>query len=85
MRHRAHPDFWKHYDQLPENVQDLADKHFELLKSNPGHPSLRLKKVGGYWSARIGRKYRALAIEVEDGLLWTWIGPHDEYERLIRS
>jgi hypothetical protein len=27
--------------------------------------------------------YRALAAEAPDGLVWFWIGPHDEYERLI--
>ena len=56
-----------------------------MLKNDARHPSLRLKKVGDYWSARVGIHHRALAIEVENGLLWTWIGTHEEYERLIRS
>ncbi len=68
---------------MPDEIKDLADKNFELLKSNPQHPSLRLKKVGEYWSARVGRNYRALAVEIDGGLLWGWIGPHDEYEKLI--
>ena len=85
MRYRAHPDFWTCYRQLPDEIQELADKNFELLKSNSRHPSLRLKKIGDYWTARVGRDYRAVAIEVDDGLMWTWIGPHDEYERLING
>jgi hypothetical protein len=46
LKHFASPDFWFHYRQLPENIRDLADKNFALLKESPRHPSLRLKKVG---------------------------------------
>lgn len=38
-------------------------------------------------SAAFGRceqvRYRALAAEAPDGLIWFWIGPHGEYERLL--
>jgi hypothetical protein len=34
-----------------------------------------------YWSARIGRSYRAVAVEVAGPFLWIWIGRHDPYER----
>lgn len=61
----------------------MADKNFELLKSNPRHPSLHLKKVGRFWSARIGTGHRAVAVEQESVLVWFWIGDHDEYDRLI--
>jgi hypothetical protein len=44
---------------------------------------LHLKKVGRFWSVRVGLRYRALALEVEDGLLWFWIGSHAEYDALI--
>jgi hypothetical protein len=42
------------------------------------------KKIGHRWSARVGRGYRALALEVDDGFLWYWIGSHDDYDRLIK-
>ena len=61
----------------------LADKSYELLKADPRHPSVHFKKLGDLWSARIGLYYRALAKEVDDGMLWFWIGTHAEYERLI--
>jgi len=64
-------------------VQQFADGCFDLLKADPRHPSLHLKKVGRYWSARVGRHYRALAVEVPDGLLWFWIGSHADYDRLL--
>jgi mRNA-degrading endonuclease RelE of RelBE toxin-antitoxin system len=81
--HFTSPDFWQLYDRLPENIRRLADKNFELLKSDPRHPSLRLKKAGRYWSARVGDNYRTLAVESTDGLIWFWIGTHADYDRLI--
>ena len=64
-------------------MQQLARKNFALLKSNQAHPSLQFKKVGEYWSARVGRSYRALAVEDGADFIWVWIGHHDEYDRLI--
>jgi len=84
MKHFANPLFWECYRKLPTSIQQLADKNFKVLKENPEHPSLHLKKVRKYWSARVGRKYRALAIEIKEGLIWFWIGTHAEYDKLIR-
>ena len=84
MRHFAGAAFWESYQRLPENVRLLADKNYALLKQNPQHPSLHLKKVGRFWSVRVGTRYRALAVEVEDGLLWFWIGSHADYDVMIR-
>jgi hypothetical protein len=83
VNHFASPDFWFHYRQLPPEIRDLADKNFELLKQNLRHPSLRLKKVGIFYSARVGLHYRALAKERREGLVWFWIGHHSEYDRLL--
>lgn len=82
LKHFASPEFWFHYRQLPEEMQKLADKNFELLKSDPRHPSLGLKKVGRFWSVRVGLHYRALAKDRPEGLVWFWIGSHDVYDRL---
>jgi len=84
MRHFANHSFWARYEKLPPSVQSLADKCFALLKEDPRHPSLHVKKVGRYWSARVGLGHCALAVEVDRGLLWFWIGPHAEYGALIR-
>ncbi|HJS45864.1 MAG TPA: hypothetical protein VJ753_05625 [Rhizomicrobium sp.] len=85
MKHSASNSFWSAYEKLPTHIRALADKNFMLLKKNPQHPSLHFKKAGGYWSARIGLDYRALAKEVEGGLLWGWIGTHAEYDRRIKA
>jgi hypothetical protein len=83
MKHFATSEFWFHYRRLPAECQELADKNFELLQQDPRHPSLRLKKVGNFWSARVGLQHRALAKERSEGLVWFWIGPHDRYEQLL--
>ena len=80
------PRFWQHYRQLPKEVQELADKNFKLLKSNPHHPSLQLKKIGKIqrlWSVRVGIHYRALGREKPEGIVWFWIGTHAEYDKLL--
>lgn len=84
MRHFADSAFWNCHRKLPPDVRKLADKNFKLLKENPDHPSLRLKKVRKYWSVRIGMQYRALGIESEEGLVWFWIGTHAEYDSLVK-
>jgi hypothetical protein len=81
--HHAAPDFWAKYRELPAEVQALADRAFALIKTDPRHPSLHFKKIDRFWSARIGLRYRVLGIEVNDGVLWFWIGSHAEYDSLV--
>jgi len=79
------PQFWNSYNKLHPASKETADKNFKLLKENPSHPSLHFKKVGSYWSVRIGIKNRALAVEHEGNLLWFWIGSHAEYDKLLEN
>ena len=83
MNHHTTPRFWACYRDLTVEVQSLADKAFELAKENPKHPSVHLKKVGRFWSARVGLHHRAVAVEASDALVWFWIGPHREYEKIV--
>jgi hypothetical protein len=85
LKHFAAPSFWETYERLPENIRKLADQCYGILKSNPRHPSLHLKKIGKYCSVRVSLHYRALAVEIPDGLLWFWIGTHDEYQRMLKE
>ena len=85
MKHFAAPEFWHYYRQLPDEVCKLADQKFELLKADPRHSSIRLKKIGQFWSARIGLRYRALAKERGGGLIWFWIGPHSTYDKFRQT
>jgi len=83
LRHFASRRFWDLYEDLATAVRELADRSFALLKSDPRHPSLHLKRVGEFWSVRIGSHYRALGTEVPEGILWVWIGTHADYDRMI--
>jgi hypothetical protein len=81
--HRTTPQFWARFEDLPQSVQEMARKSFDLLKANPRHPSLHFKKVGRFWSARVGLNHRVLAVEDGSDFIWVWIGNHDDYDRLI--
>ncbi len=83
MNHHASPDFWVCYRSLPEDIRKLADQAYEHLKQDPQDPSLHFKKVGRFWSARVGGSYRAVAVEGADGFIWFWIGTHADYEKLL--
>ncbi len=83
--HRTTARFRECFKNLPESIQKISKKNFELLKTNPSHPSLHFKKVGKFWSVRIGIYHRALAVEDGEDFIWVWIGTHDEYERMIKG
>lgn len=74
------------FTDLPEDVQQQAQSKFSTWLENPQHPSLHFKKVSDsqpVWSVRVNRSYRALGIRDGDHMEWFWIGPHDEYERML--
>lgn len=78
--------FWKKYGQLDEQVKKRARKAYRLFEENPSHPSLEFKKVHQtkpVYSARVTLDYRAVGIRDGNEIVWFWIGPHDEYERVI--
>ena len=83
MKYRANPRFWECYERLPEQAQRLADRCYAFLKQDPNHPSLHFKKVGRFWSVRVGEHYRALAVEDGGDCVWFWIGSHAEYDTLL--
>jgi hypothetical protein len=70
MIHHATSGFWDCYKRLPVSIQQLAEKNYELLKVDPGHPYLHFKKVGPYRSIRVGIAHRALGVEDWDAIVW---------------
>jgi hypothetical protein len=70
----------------PAAIQAKAQTTYRLWSDNPAHPSLRFKKVHGklpVYSVRIDLDWRALAVMKESVIIWFWIGPHSEYEKLL--
>jgi hypothetical protein len=43
-----------------------------LVSHNPHHPSLHLKRIRRFWSARIDLSSRPLGVDIP-GVLWFWI------------
>jgi hypothetical protein len=84
VKSKTSREFWKLFYDLPLEVQRLAYKNYLLWQNNPRHPSLRFKPVKWrLWSIRIGDHYRAIGHFVDpDSFLWTWIGTHEEYNKL---
>ena len=85
MNNFTTPRFWQQYNSLSPEIRKHADRCFALFQRDPQHPALQFQKKGRAWVARVGPGHRALAKERSEGLVWFWIGPHDEYERLLRS
>jgi hypothetical protein len=84
FRSLATARFWKLFEDLPVEIQDLAFKKYQLFKRDPYHPSLGLKAKGKVWTVDIGRSYRAIALRSENTLSWFWIGSHEDYNSVLR-
>ena len=88
MKSRATRNFWKFYGRLSRQEQQRARKAYQIWLQNPAAPSLRFKRVSTQtpiYSARVSEDYRVLGLLEGDTMIWYWIGPHDEYERLLKQ
>ena len=72
--------------ELDPVIQRRVRRAYHLFMDNPQHGSLYFKRVKGtrnLYSARVDDNYRVLGELNGDTITWYWIGPHDEYERII--
>lgn len=72
--------------ELPANIRRQAKEAYRLFRENSRHPSLRFKKVHNtdpIYAARININYRVVGIVYNGEIIWFWIGPHTEYEKLL--
>jgi hypothetical protein len=61
---------------------------YRLWRENPAHPSLRFKKVHPrlpIYSVRVDLNWRAVGVLEGETVLWFWVGPHSEYEALLKA
>ena len=87
MRSFTQSSFWDAYHRLPDRIKIQARQAYTLFQDNPDHPSLNFKRVGrrnSVYSVRISAGYRALGVVEQSDIIWFWIGPHHEYDRLLR-
>ncbi len=88
MKSRRNPRFHEAFNRLPGYVKRQARRAYKLFKANPNHPGLNFKKIQGrsnIYSVRIGIDYRALAVVRDDTAVWFWIGPHSEYDKILKT
>lgn len=86
MRSYRTKSFHKAFARLPQAVQQQAKTTYHQFAQDPYHPSLHFKRVidnPPTYSIRININYRALGVRNPDQIVWFWIGPHDDYEKLI--
>jgi hypothetical protein len=70
----------------PSAIQAKAQNAYHRWSENPAHPSLRFKKVHDklpVYAVRIDLDWRAVGVLKDGTVIWFWIGPHSEYERLL--
>ena len=87
MRSFTQRGFWTAYHRLPPHVKQQARNAYILFQANPNHPSLNFKRVSGsnpVYSVRINYNHRALGVVEQNDIIWFWIGPHHEYDRLLQ-
>ncbi|MEA2165396.1 MAG: hypothetical protein QOK37_3523 [Thermoanaerobaculia bacterium] len=77
------------FAELPSEVREQAREAYRLFSSNPCHASLHFKRAHTkrlVFAARVGRHYRVLGLrEEENVIVWFWIGPHEQYEKLLAN
>ena len=79
--------FRRQYAAAGEQRQRQIRRAYQLWLENPAHPSIRFKKIHNsepIYSARVDLDWRALGVMQNDTVVWFWVGPHDEYEALLK-
>jgi len=78
--------FRETYGNLPDQARLQARRAYQLFRQNPSHPGLNFKTVdseNNIYSARIGLGYRALGTIDGEAIVWFWVGPHGDYDKLV--
>jgi Txe/YoeB family toxin of Txe-Axe toxin-antitoxin module len=86
VKSRTRSSFWRAYENLDPVARHMARRAYKLFERDPGHPSLRFKKLGGYeniWSVRVNEQYRAVGERKGDTIVWVWIGSHNDFDKLF--
>lgn len=86
MKSRTTAKFRSLFATAEEARQAKIRNVYKRWSSDPGHPSLRFKKVHSQlpiYSVRVDLDWRAVGVLEGDTMIWFWVGPHREYEALL--
>lgn len=86
MKSRTTSHFRKQFGALPEDIKAQARKSYRHFQRDPWHTSLHFKPIHPnlpLYSVRISKGYRAVGKRDEKGMLWYWIGSHNDYDKLL--
>ncbi len=86
MKSRTTERFRKMMQGLPERVRRQARESYRVFAHDPYHPSLHFKRVHPtrpIYSVRVGLDYRAVGVRSGEEIVWYWIGPHSEYDKML--
>lgn len=79
--------YWAGFDDLPEDIRELAEKNYQLWKDNPRNPGLRFKQIRQdppIFSFRVGMRHRTVGVETDDGrVAWFWIGSFEHFRKAV--
>ncbi|MBI4114528.1 MAG: type II toxin-antitoxin system RelE/ParE family toxin [Candidatus Niyogibacteria bacterium] len=79
-----HPQFWKSFERLPQDVREKAKKRINVFKEDPFSSSLDTHKLHGklkeQWSFRVKGQWRVLFIFDNPDVIFLDIGPHHIYK-----
>ncbi len=81
--------YWAAFDDLPRDIQKLAESNYKLWKEKPSHASLRFKQIHPsrpIFSFRVGLRHRTVGVQTsDDKLAWFWIGSFQQYQDLVHG
>jgi hypothetical protein len=72
MKSELTKEFLECFRALPDRVKQTARKNYWLWKQNPRHPGVEFKKLN-------------TSMKDTNTIVWSWIGPHSEYDKLLRN
>lgn len=72
-------EFIKRYKKLGSDTQKQVDKQLKFLQNDTSHPSLNLKKMGGYeiYEVRVSKGYRMRFTKEKGRIVMLTVGQHD--------
>ena len=78
--------FRANFGKAQAATQERIRAAYQQWSKNPDHPSLRFKKVHDrlpIYSARVDLDWRAVGTMQGDTMVWFFVGPHADYEKLL--